>query len=78
MIKYLETYFDKTNFQVIARNYHLKYSGSLFDFDVKMDIKLKKLGNKYLPELIKYDGNWDVPAKRRETSKFSIRFFDYH
>ena len=78
VIKFLETYFDKTNFQVIARNYHLRYSGTLFDFDVKMDIKLRKLGNKYLPELIEYDGNWDVPAKRRETSKFSIRFFDYY
>jgi len=78
IIKFLETYFDKTTFQVIARNYHLKYSGSLFDFDVKMDIKLKKLGQKYLPEFIKYDGNWDVPAKKRETSKFTIRFYDYN
>lgn len=78
VIKFLETYFDKTTFQVIARNYHLRYSGGLFDFDVKMDIKLKQLGEKYLPELIQYDGNWDVPAKRRETSKFTIRFFDYH
>lgn len=78
VIKYLETYFDKTNFQVIGRNYHLRYSGSLFDFDVKIDIKLKKLGDKYLPELIQYDGNWDVPTKKRETAKFSIRFFDYH
>lgn len=77
VIKFLETYFDKTTFQVIARNYHLRYNSALFDFDVKMDVKLKKLGNKYLPELIKYDGNWDVPAKKRETSKFTIRFFDY-
>jgi len=78
VIKFLETYFDKTTFAVIARNYHLKYNGSLFDFDVKMDIKLKKLGEKYLPEIIKYDGNWDVPTKRPEISKFTIRFYDYH
>jgi len=78
VIKFLETFFDKSTFQVIARNYHLRYSGSLFDFDVKMDIQLTKLGNKYLPELIQYDGNWDIPAKKRETSKFSIQFSDYH
>jgi len=78
VIKFLETFFDKSTFQVIARNYHLRYTGSLFDFDVKMDIQLTKLGNKYLPQLIQYDGNWDVPTKKRETSKFSIQFSDYH
>ena len=78
VIKFLETFFDKSTFQVIARNYHLKYSGSLFDFDVKMDIQLTKLGDKYLPQLIQYDGNWDIPAKKRETSKFSIQFSNYH
>lgn len=77
VIKHMETFFDKNTFQVIGRNYHLKHSGAMFDFDVKMDIKLKKVADKYVPEFIDYDGNWDVPAKRREISKFGIKFYNY-
>ncbi|MFK7982241.1 MAG: hypothetical protein AB8G86_19830 [Saprospiraceae bacterium] len=76
IIKYLETYFDKNDFQVLARNYHLKYSG-LFDFDVKMKVELTQLGDKYLPALVTYDGNWKIPTQRREIVDFSIGF-DYN
>jgi len=77
VIKYMETFFDKSTFQVVARNYYLKHSGFTFDFDVKMKIKLTKIKEKYVPEFIEYNGNWDVPARRPEISKFSISFFDY-
>ena len=73
IIKYLETYFDKTNFQVLARNYHLKYN-SLFEVDVKMNVQLTQLGNKYLPALVKYDGVWKIPTQKREAVEFSINF----
>ena len=75
IIKYLETYFDKTDFQVLARNYHLKYSG-LFDLDVKIKVELTQLDDKYLPTLVEYNGNWKIPTQRREIVKFSIDF-DY-
>jgi len=77
VIKYMETYFDKSTFQVVARNYFLKHSGFTFDFDVKMKIKLKKIKEKYVPEFIEYDGQWDVPARRPEIAKFSLSFYDY-
>jgi len=77
VIKFLETYFDKSTFQVIARNYQLAYSGALFDFDVKMKIELVQLNGAYAPEYIFYDGFWDVPGKKPEISKFSIRFYDF-
>ena len=77
VIKYMETFFDKTSFQVISRNYHLEYNAAFFDFDVKMDILLKKVGEKYVPEYIDYDGRWDVPMKKPEISKFKIKFYDY-
>jgi len=73
IIKYLETYFDKTTFQVLARNYHLKYD-SLFDFNVKMKVELTKKGDKYYPAYIDYSGNWKIPAKKRELVDFSIDF----
>ncbi len=73
----METFFDKKTFQVISRNYHLAHSGTMFDFDVKMDISLKTIGEKYVPELISYDGQWDIPFNKPEISKFNISFYDY-
>ena len=78
VIKKLETYFEKSNFQVIARNYTLTYFGSLFDFDVSMEIELKKVNDYYVPDYIKYDGWWDIPTKKPEISTFSSRFYDFH
>lgn len=77
VIKSLYTYFDKSTFQVVARDYQLKYYGALFDFDIRMKIELKKLGALYLPEYLEYDGFWNVPMRKPEISKFHARFYDY-
>ena len=76
VVKYLETYFDKTNLQVFGRKYNLTYKGFWFDFDVSMDIELTKIKDKYYPQKINYDGYWDVPMKKPEKAKFEIQF-DY-
>ena len=78
VIKNLETYFEKSTFQVIARNYTLKYFGSLFDFDVTMEIELKKVKGYYVPELIEYNGWWDIPTKKPEISIFTARFYNFY
>jgi len=73
IIKYLETYFDKEDFQVVARNYHLKYD-SLFDFDVRMKVALTQFEGKYLPAKVEYQGNWKIPTQTRERVRFVIDF----
>lgn len=77
VIKSLYTYFDKSNFQVVARSYQLKYYGALFDFDINMKIELSKLDNLYVPAYLEYEGFWNVPMKKPEISKFHARFYDY-
>lgn len=77
VIKSLHTYFEKESFQVMARDYQLKYFGALFDFDIAMRIELTKTGELYVPSYLEYDGFWDVPTKKPEISKFSSRFYDY-
>ena len=77
VIKDLETYFDKSTFQVIARHYQLAYAGTAFDFDVTMDIELDQVLGQYIPIKIHYDGWWDVPARKPEISKFSILFANF-
>ncbi len=78
VIKILETYFEKSNFQVIARNYNLAYDSSLYDFDVSMEIELKKVNGFYVPDFIQYNGQWDIPMKKPEISIFSARFYDFN
>ncbi len=74
VIKNLETYFTKTDFQVIGRNYTLAYQGALFDFDIDIKIDLEKINDIYVPSFIQYDGWWKVPTKKLEKSKFTSHF----
>ncbi|MBP7273153.1 MAG: hypothetical protein KA974_04895 [Saprospiraceae bacterium] len=78
IIKKLETYFNKNDFQIVARNYELQQSTLVFDYNVKMAIKLTRLGDIYLPAVIEYDGNWDIPLQPRETGKFTAQFYNFH
>ncbi len=77
VIKYLETYFDKETFQVVARQYRLKHFGTAFDFDVTMDIQLRKLGKLYVPKQLYYKGFWDIPTQKPEFVEFSTRFYSF-
>lgn len=74
IIKYMETFFEKSNFQVVGRNYWLQYSGALFSFDVKMKIRLTKKGDLYLPSKVEYDGYWDIALKTAERARFVTSF----
>ncbi len=76
VIKQMETYFEKSSFQVVGRNYHLFYQGAFFDFDVAMRILLTKTEDWYLPTKITYQGSWNIPAKKPEIGRFSMEVFD--
>ncbi len=77
VVKFLETYFEKKTFQVIARNYRVAYFGALFDFDVTMNVELTQLDGNYYPEWINYNGFWKVPTQKLEKAKFTIRMEDF-
>lgn len=76
IIKNMETYFEKSTFQVVGRNYHMFYQGALFDFDVAMRVLLTKKQEQYLPTKIEYQGRWNIPTKKPEISRFSMEVFD--
>lgn len=77
VIKLLKTYFNKSNFQVMARDYELAYRGMLFDFDVKMIVELDKYQQFYVPTKIKYTGWWDIPARKPEIGEFELGFYGF-
>jgi hypothetical protein len=75
IIRQLETYFNNSTFEVVARNYDLFYNGSLIDFDVQIVIELTKVGEQYLPENLHLEGSWDIPFHGVERVRFDTKFY---
>ncbi len=70
----LSTWFRKSDYSILARDYSLSYSTPVYDFDVKMRVRLVPVGSRNLPSRIEYDGNWRVATQGRERGKFVTTF----
>ncbi len=70
----LSTWFRKSDYSIMARDYALSYSAGLYDFDVRMKVRLQQAGGRLLPSRIEYDGNWHVFTKPRERARFTAAF----
>lgn len=66
----LATWFRKDDYSIVARDYSLSYSTLGYDFDVRMKVRTRQMGDKLLPVKIEYDGNWHVFTQKRERVKF--------
>ncbi len=77
VFKDLSTWFRATDYSIMARDYTLSYSTIVYDFDVRMKVRLEPVGSKLLPVRIEYDGNWDIATQPRERTQF-ITMFEYN
>ncbi len=68
----LTTWFRKSDYSILARNYSLSYHTLVYDFDVSMKVRTTQIGVKLYPTYIDYNGNWHIFTKKRERVKFSI------
>ncbi|MBC7555207.1 MAG: hypothetical protein H7257_14655 [Taibaiella sp.] len=62
----LTTWFRRTDYSILARNYSLSYSNILYSFDVNMKVRTAEISNKLYPTSIKYSGFWHVITKKPE------------
>lgn len=77
VIKFMETYFSKKDFQVMGRKYEVVYPGTFFSFNINVLVDLKIIDkNKYIPKTVNYEGNWDIPGRKKETGKFNMSLMD--
>ncbi|MEI8278408.1 MAG: hypothetical protein WCG87_01520 [Bacteroidota bacterium] len=67
----LSTWFRKSDYAIVARNYSLSYHTLFFDFDVTMKVRLRNVNGKLLPSVIHYNGNWHAITKGRERVRFN-------
>jgi hypothetical protein len=73
----ITTWFHPKTLEIIARNYDLSYSAGVYDFDVNMEVQMTHYGRLLVPQVIKYNGNWDVAFKKREKGFFTATLFDF-
>ncbi|UKJ08190.1 hypothetical protein [Solitalea lacus] len=78
MIKELTTIFDKRTFQIVGRYIDMSYDNMAFSFDVKMNIEMNYVNDDLLPVRISYNGNWDVPFKKKEIAAFNVKHYGYN
>lgn len=67
----LSTWFRKSDYSIVARDYSLSYKTWVYDFDVRMKVRLKEVNGQLLPSRISYGGNWHVATKQRERAQFT-------
>lgn len=65
----LKTWFRRSDYSILARDYSLSFNTIFYDFDVHMKVRMKMMGGKLYPTLIDYNGNWYVPTQGRERMK---------
>jgi hypothetical protein len=70
----LSTWFRKTDYAILARDYSLSYDAGVYDFNVYMRVRLTKHNGILLPSHIQYFGNWHVLTQGRERADFTADF----
>ncbi|MFT3886050.1 MAG: hypothetical protein QM724_11660 [Flavobacteriales bacterium] len=72
VIKQMTTWFDQSTMQVIAREYRIAHASLLLDFDITIKVDNSLLNGALLPVLVQYEGDWDIPFKKREIVRFYL------
>lgn len=70
----LSTWFRKSDYSIMARDYSLSFRTMVYDFDVKMKVRCVPRAGRLLPTRIDYTGNWRVATKGRERAAFTTEF----
>jgi hypothetical protein len=71
VIQEMTTWFRSNDFEIMGRNYHLKYSTPIYDFDVRMEVEMTTFQGLTVPRLIRYNGDWKAVTKKRERGVFT-------
>lgn len=77
VIDEMKTWFAQSDLAVLGRTYKMAYGNMLYDFDVLMEVKMTRFGNRIVPSLLRYNGEWDVPFKKKERGVFTATLFDF-
>lgn len=74
VIKKMDTWFDHVTNNVIARSYRIAHSSMILDFDITIRVENTIIDDALVPTLVDYDGDWDIPMKKRELVRFVLNY----
>jgi hypothetical protein len=74
VIKTMDTWFDHVTNSVIARQYRIAHSSVILDFDIRIRVENTIVEGALVPTLVDYDGDWDIPMKKRELVRFVLEY----
>ncbi len=74
VIKTMDTWFDHISGEVIARSYRIAHSSVILDFDIRIRVENETIGSALVPRSVHYDGDWDIPFKKRELVRFVLEY----
>ncbi len=74
VIKTMDTWFDHVTNSVIARQYRIAHSSVILDFDIRIRVENTIVDGALVPTLVDYDGDWDIPMKKRELVRFVLEY----
>jgi len=74
VIKTMDTWFDHVNNNVIARQYRIAHASVILDFDIRIRVENTIIDGALVPTLVDYDGDWDIPFKKRELVRFILEY----
>jgi len=77
VIKRMTTWFDDGNMNVIARQYRIAHASLFLDFDITIHVDNAEVGGELVPTLVRYEGDWDIPFKKRELVRFHLAMSDW-
>lgn len=77
VITEMDTWFAVSDFSVLGKSWKLDYNAGVYDFDVEMEVQLKRFGSLTVPTVMRYNGDWDIPLKRREKGVFTATLSDF-
>jgi hypothetical protein len=77
VIKRMLTWFDQSTMNVMAREYRIRHASMLLDFDISIRVANAVMDGDLVPMDVHYEGDWDIPFKKRELVSFDLRYSDW-
>ena len=78
VIKRMVTWFDEETMQVLARDYRIAHASLILDFDISISVENAVVDGELVPTDVRYEGDWDIPFKKRELVRFFLAFSEWN
>lgn len=69
----LVTWFDRGDYSILKRDYHIRYETLVYDFNVRIKVDMTRWRGITLPASLHYEGNWHLFPRKRERVRFQAQ-----